>query len=301
MNVLLFGPRTLAITAVLVIAHVVGAGAAGLASARSPGGSNTAAAEPDRPDPAAGLRLLGSVAGVCLLEAVAVAAMLAAATARGWRLVAGLAAAIFGVMTLQPQIEAVAFGVVAPSLAARIAIMGVVIAAIVSPVSVALFGRLGASSVTRDANTVRVSRTMRPWAVILIGGVVYVALYMVFGYFIAWQSPDVRDYYGSGEMTRGFLSHLWALQLRVPWFGPLQLFRGCLWAALGILILSLVTGPWPRTGVVLGLFFALMMNAQLLLPNGLMPDTVRLVHFAETVPSNFLLGLAVAWLMRHGT
>ena len=27
-------------------------------------------------------------------------------------------------------------------------------------------------------------------------GVCYVALYLIFGYFVAWQNPALRDYYG---------------------------------------------------------------------------------------------------------
>ena len=52
-------------------------------------------------------------------------------------------------------------------------------------------------------------------------------------------------------------------------------------------------------GVALGLLFAVLMNAQLLIPNPLMPRDVRLIHLLETAPSNLLLGLVVAMVLQR--
>jgi len=316
---LLFVPRVLAITVVLVFAHMIAAAGAGFVSSApedsaidrqvEPENKTLAEDDPDTADlggadVAASLKLLGMVVGMCVLEALAICMLLTMASAHGGKLMAGLAAAIFGVMTLQAQIEGVAFGVFQISFAARIGMMGLGIALIVSPLSVLLFWRVratpGAGALTTagdpGASRGHEHRKVPPWAALLIGGAIYVILYTVFGYFIAWQSPDVRAYYG-GETSRGFLWHLWDLQLRVPWFIPFQFLRGCLWTVLAMLIMSLISGRWLRSGLVVGLFFAVMMNAQLLLPNPLMPEAVRLIHIAETVPSNFILGLVLAWLI----
>lgn len=48
------------------------------------------------------------------------------------------------------------------------------------------------------------------------------------------------------------------------------------------------------------LLFAVLMNAQHLLPNPYTPDAVRLAHFIETSTENFIFGWLVVWLLnRH--
>jgi hypothetical protein len=46
-----------------------------------------------------------------------------------------------------------------------------------------------------------------------------------------------------------------------------------------------------------GLLFAVLVNAQLLLPNPYMPDAVRMAHLIETASSTFIFGLLVGWLL----
>jgi hypothetical protein len=246
------------------------------------------------------------VLAVCGLEALALGVFVVAASARGWRLALGLAALMFGVMMLQPQVEAVAFGVIRMQTAARIGVMGLIISVVVAPLAVLVFWRWRAANgqaparVSRPADREGPASSKSPrlvWA-IPMAALMFVLLYLVFGYFIAWRSEEVRAFYG-GENSSGFLSHIWALQLRVPWFLPLQFARGCLWAGLGLIGLPLLSGSWKRAGCVLGLFLAVVMNAQLLLPNAAMPETVRLVHIAETAPANFSLGVVLAWMLHR--
>ncbi|WP_148303835.1 hypothetical protein [Prolixibacter bellariivorans] len=49
--------------------------------------------------------------------------------------------------------------------------------------------------------------------------------------------------------------------------------------------------------LMVGLLFALLMNAQHLLPNALMVSEVRLAHFIETASSNFVWGFVIVWLL----
>jgi len=312
--------RFAAVVVVFLLAHVIGAAAVGFtsstprsgvraaasqatsAAAASPETARTAASaiEPDNVrgrDAASSLILLGWVAGACVLEALATVALVLNARACGWRLVGGLCLAQFGVMTLQPQIEALAFGVIRASAAVQIAGMGLVMAMIVAPAAVVLYRRLRPPPGADPGDLACTRAGTRTWKMVLVGGVLYVVIYLIFGYFIAWQSAVVRAYYGGGEPA-GFVSHVWALQARAAWFLPFQLLRGCLWGVLAWLVLGLLRGPWWRAGAVVGLYFALMMNAQLMLPNALMPEAVRLIHIAETAPCNFVLGIVLAWLLR---
>jgi hypothetical protein len=52
-----------------------------------------------------------------------------------------------------------------------------------------------------------------------------------------------------------------------------------------------------ETALAIGLLFAVVMNAQLLLPNPYMPEPVRLAHLIETASSNFIFGVLIGWLL----
>jgi hypothetical protein len=65
----------------------------------------------------------------------------------------------------------------------------------------------------------------------------------------------------------------------------------------------MMKGDWWEAGLAVGLLFAVLMNAQLLLPNPYMPQAVRMTHLAETAPSNFIFGWVIVWLLnrRHSS
>jgi len=67
-------------------------------------------------------------------------------------------------------------------------------------------------------------------------------------------------------------------------------------------VIRMMRGRWPETALAIGLLFAVLMNAQLLLPNPYMPEAVRMTHLIETASSNLIFGLLVGWLLtqRHG-
>ena len=56
-------------------------------------------------------------------------------------------------------------------------------------------------------------------------------------------------------------------------------------------VVRMMKGAWPETAPALSLLFAVVMNAQLLLLNPFMPQTVRMSHLIETASSNFVFGL----------
>ena len=130
--------------------------------------------------------------------------------------------------------------------------------------------------------------------IILLGLIVYPAIYFLAGYFIAWQSEAVRVYYTASPELKSFLQIMGEnFQSGLYYF---QVFRGIMWSILGLVILhSLVARHWAFRGLILGTLFALLMSSQLLLPNPYMPDQVRLAHALETSTSNFIWGFAIAF------
>jgi hypothetical protein len=59
----------------------------------------------------------------------------------------------------------------------------------------------------------------------------------------------------------------------------------------------MLKGARPETVLAIGLLFAVVMNAQLLLPNPYMPEPVRMAHMVETGSSNFIFGAFIGWLL----
>jgi hypothetical protein len=99
---------------------------------------------------------------------------------------------------------------------------------------------------------------------------VYVILYFTFGYFIAWRNPEVRAYY-NGVDVGGFLPHMAMVVRETPWLIPFQIVRAILWTALALPVIRMMKGERLETALAVGLLFAVVMNAQLLLPNPTCP------------------------------
>ena len=100
----------------------------------------------------------------------------------------------------------------------------------------------------------------------------YLIVYFTFGYFIAWRNPVVREYYG-GIDVGGFFAHLGTVLGNTFWLIPFQILRAMLWAVLAMPVIRMMRGRWPETALAIGLLFAVVMNAQLLLPNPYMPGS----------------------------
>jgi hypothetical protein len=133
------------------------------------------------------------------------------------------------------------------------------------------------------------------WKLALIA-VVYVVLYFTFGYFIAWRTPAVREFYG-GTDPGNFFGQMRTVVRDTPWLIPFQIFRALCWAGIAIVIINVLQRAKAETAVVLGYMFAVVMCAPLLLPNPYMPEAVRMAHLLETASSNFVFGMFAGWLL----
>ena len=215
---------------------------------------------------------------------------------RGGALTATLVAEIFGVQFFMSQIETLIFNrALGLSLEFIFAIVfgGLIIALGVAPLTVWLMGKMRGPA--EPATFERRGTPDYVWRVALLAIVIYPALYLLAGHFIAWQFADVRELYTGSTANRSFMASLRPFLTDGLWFT--QIVRGLLWIGLGLPVVWMTRDGFPRSGLVLGLLFAVLMNAQHLLPNAFMPDTVRLAHGIETASSNFVWGVAIAWLL----
>ena len=280
--------RIAALTLVHLVCFVVATGALLPASPSQPA-----------PDPAASL---GGLAVVRVATTLVVAYVLRHARWRGSKLAAALFVVLYGVTTLMPQIESAFFLTRLPAgMLPRLFLAGAIVSAIYAPLAVRLLGRWRGDDVAATSPN-RLRLTANQWIVRLaIVVVAHLLLYFGFGYFVAWQSAAVREYYGGAD-PGSFAAQMKNVVRETPMLVPLQVLRAVMWAGLGTLVTRMTTGAWWTTALGVALLFSVVMNSQLLLPNPYMPRDVRLTHLVETASSNFIFGwvLVAVLLGRRG-
>jgi hypothetical protein len=261
----------------------------------SAAGVADAGTAPEVPTPAEQSRMALILLFVAAMESLVVAYPILRSRWGGWKLIATVFALYFGVKTFMPQAEALFFLQIGGGVQMAVSVMGLVVAALFAPLAVLVLGRGWALGDGDTAANTRWEMTAGQWiGRMLVAAVAYVVLYVTFGSLIAWQSPEVRSFYQESGSVEGF---------RFLFSGfagvlTLQLFRGVLWALIALPVIRMMKGGRWESGLALGLLFAVLMNAQLLLPNPYMPEAVRMVHLVETASSNFLLGFLIAWIFR---
>ena len=215
----------------------------------------------------------------------------------GWKLIVALWFALFGVLTLQPQIETAVFVRTLPQgFLFRLFLVGFIFSGVFAVLLTLMLGKRRSAN-GGDGVSTNLPGNISTWVYKLtVIAIVYVAIYFTFGYFIAWSSPAVRAYYGGGEYN-GFLRQLMHTWQTMPWLFPFQIFRGLLWAAIAVPVIKMTKGAWWQAGLAVALLFSVVMNTQLLLPNPLMPYDVRMAHLLETASSNFLFAWILVWVL----
>ncbi|MFW5973129.1 MAG: hypothetical protein ACOCTG_03980 [Bacteroidota bacterium] len=254
------------------------------------------ASEPGLLAPGAGL-LVYALANVAV-----VAALIMTSRWCGWKLALGLSVAYYGSVTFMTQIETWYFLsdlTVAPELLPLLFVMGIPPAFIFIPAAVWLLGWWQ----TKGRSSAKLAAGLPPtqWVVkFAVISVVYLALYWLAGYFIAWQNPDLRAFYGSPGPATPFLEHTARSVGEDPWLFPFQLLRGVMWAGFALIVIrGSRVGPWP-TALVVALLLSVPQNVGHVLANPLLPQaSVRLSHMIETASSMFVFGLLVTGLLHR--
>jgi hypothetical protein len=277
------GLKIVALTIIMFICFAIAAGVVGMES--DPAQTQAAQAR-------AALLLLF----VCFMNSLVLSYLILRSRWHGVKLMAKIFFVFYGVMTVMAQIESAVFITKLPSgTLPKLFVMGILVAAPFSILAVLVLGkRKAAASAEQIAHA---AMPLREWAWKL-GALVlaYVVLYFTFGYFIAWQNPAVREYYGGGEL-RGFFAHMSDVLRNQTWLVLLQMLRGLMWIALALPVIRTMKGARWEAALAVGLLFAVTMSAWLLLPNPYMPESVRMSHMLEVATSNFLFGGLTAWLL----
>jgi hypothetical protein len=240
---------------------------------------------------------LAALLAVSFLNTAVLAYVILRSRWAGWKLILVIFFVVYGVVTVMPQIETAFFVTrLPPGMLPRLFLAGAIIAALFSPLAVLILGKRRSDRMS-DESRPRLQMPAGEWVgkLVLIA-FAYVIIYFTFGYFIAWKSAAVRDYYG-GSDPGSLFAQMSTVVRDTPWLLPLQVVRAILWAAIAVPVIRIMKGPWWEAGVAVALLFSVVMCAPLLLPNPLMPREVRLVHLIETASSNFLFGWLVVLVL----
>jgi len=127
-------------------------------------------------------------------------------------------------------------------------------------------------------------------------GVIYLFIYMIFGYFVAWQFEELRIFYSGSPEKISFWGQLFNNFKTTPIIFPFQIIRGILFGVAIIPIGNMVNKNKIIFIICVCLLY-LCTVIQLIIPNALFPDMVRIVHLLEMSSSMLLFGVVVGIIL----
>jgi hypothetical protein len=215
----------------------------------------------------------------------------------GWALVGVIWVGMYGISTVATQIESIFFlsNKLPRGMIRAIFLQGAIATALFAPLAVLLLGKWRtALQAPASPTPARMHASSAAWRLALLV-VAFVFLYMFFGYYVAWQSPAVRQYYGGPEYS-SFYAVLKANWMYHPKIYLLQVFRALLYVScLYPLIRMLRAARW-ETALAMAIFLSAWTTV-LLLPNPMMPSSVAHAHFWETLAFGLVFGALAGWLL----
>lgn len=128
-------------------------------------------------------------------------------------------------------------------------------------------------------------------------GLVYFILYILFGYYVAWQSQELRVFYGGPAELNSFANQILTTLISKPELPFFQYARGILWIVSLIPVFKGFNGERVELVILSTLALGLLPTTQLAFPNPLMPAEVSLYHFWEVSISTGLFGALCAWFI----
>jgi hypothetical protein len=219
----------------------------------------------------------------------------------GWKLMLAMSAAYYILVTVVTQLEAWYFlyGItIGPELMSRLFLQGMPVAFIFIPIAVLVMGRMHAPADETGSLEIA-SMPLKEWLWKL--GVIYIAylaVYYLAGYFIAWQNPELRSFYGAPGESLPFFQQMAHIFTTDPWLTPYQLLRTLIWVAGAYIIIRGSRLALWQTALIVALIFSVPQNIGHLIPNPIIPlNSVRISHMLETASSTFVFGLIVTWLL----
>ncbi len=289
-----FWLRVLVLTLILIIVFIVATNVAGMAPSPVPSPSAQAASTPAAQAQQAA-SLLGPLLAYTFLVSLVIAWIIQRSRWRGLKLITALVFTFYGLMTVITQIETIVYlrAKMPPGLIKNLFVMGAIVAILFVPLAVLIMGKIrGPEQPPADRALTLKSKAVR----FVILAIVYVVLYYLFGYYVAWQNPELRLYYSGTTELKSFYQQMRSTMTGTPWMLPFQFGRGLLWALFAYPVVRMLNTRRLETAAIIAALFGVG-SFVLFIPNPLMPASVAHSHFWETLCSDLLLGAIVGWAL----
>ena len=177
-------------------------------------------------------------------------------------------------------------------------VIGIPVAIIIVPLTFLLHGKIKMDK-TIQKSIIWPKMDKKQWlqkiAAIII---IYESIYFLFGYFIAWQNPEVREFY-QGIDHGSFFAQMKFIISETPLLIVVQVFRSILWIIIVLPVISIFKDR-VKLGALLtaALLAAPWINIFIFMP-GLVPVEVGMTHLIEVTISNFIFGFILFWLLHR--
>lgn len=238
-----------------------------------------------------------SLLAVSILNVLLIAWFVNRTRLSGFRLGVQVFVMLFGVMFFMTQIETLMFNrAIAMPAEVLLATVSSGFLVALSVAGMAVLHRRALGRVVRRAMHVNTQRNITK---LLMLGIIYMIFYFFFGYYTAWQVPELREFYSGSSEIIPFADHMLALVWRDSALPVFQIMRGLLWVGIAYSVIAAL-GPmrtWERLAMV-GLAISIPLATPLFVPNEFMPPLIREAHFYELMIENFLFGVLVALFFR---
>ena len=127
-------------------------------------------------------------------------------------------------------------------------------------------------------------------------GLIYLCVYMIFGYFVAWQFEELRIFYTGSAEKLSFWGQMANVIKTNPITIPFQILRGILFGLAIIPVKNMINKNKLVFIISVCLIF-LCTAIVLIIPNVLFPDIVRIAHLIEMLGSMLLFGIIVGFIL----
>jgi len=218
---------------------------------------------------------------------------------KGLALFGQLLALSFGAQVFQTQVETGYFLDAFPLLQGnfelyRLILRGLVTSVIFVLLVILIAGRFSRKSAPSANFAIDTDQAIKRSAWL---AVVYFALYLWFGYYVAWQSHELRMFYEGSTELRTFIGQWLHTLMSKPELPVFQYFRGILWILCLVPLFKGFSGKRVELIFLSALALGLLPTVQLAFPNPLMPARVSLAHFWEVCISTGVFGALCAWFI----
>jgi len=235
---------------------------------------------------------------VSLLGAIALSINVKLSEWSGTKLILALGLSFWGIEYFIAQIETLYFREAFPFMTnmeiLNIMLRGVITTIIVVPLTVIIFGKRKATEniIIKEALAkIKIKSWVKKAPVFAL---LYIVIYLFFGYYVAWQFEAVRLFYSGTTEQLNFINHIIMTMKGRPLFLLYHFIRGLLWIGFSVPII-LMNSSRIKTMISLMLLFSYH-GFQIIMAQGIFPPDVLIGHTIETTISACIYGGLIGYM-----